>query len=174
MTGSGEEMRGARAELLAAAARAGEWTPRFPMTVDDALAAACTGKLSFAELEQANLAASLSFALGDRAGDHQALDRLAQGRIVEARREIDDAAIGHRAIFGDAVDGVGGKAGRGHDATQSATSTCATNAGSRTVWPEKGEPSSNHERGAGAPHSVCRRGSRSDQRNGSWSWSIVK
>ncbi|MEJ6554998.1 CoA pyrophosphatase [Microbacterium esteraromaticum] len=36
MTGSGEEMRGARAELLAAAARAGEWTPRFPMTVDDA------------------------------------------------------------------------------------------------------------------------------------------
>ncbi|MFS2280751.1 CoA pyrophosphatase [Microbacterium sp. OR21] len=36
MTGSGEEMRGARAELLAAAARAGEWTPRFPRTVDDA------------------------------------------------------------------------------------------------------------------------------------------
>lgn len=36
MTGSAEEMRGARAELLAAAARAGEWTPRFPLSVDDA------------------------------------------------------------------------------------------------------------------------------------------
>lgn len=35
MTGSAEEMRGARAELLAAAERAGEWTPRFPMSVDD-------------------------------------------------------------------------------------------------------------------------------------------
>lgn len=35
MTDSADEMRGARAELLAAAARAGEWTPRFPMSVDD-------------------------------------------------------------------------------------------------------------------------------------------
>ncbi|PKI91224.1 coenzyme A pyrophosphatase [Actinomycetales bacterium SN12] len=36
MTGSAEEMRGARAELLAAAERASEWTPRFPMSGDDA------------------------------------------------------------------------------------------------------------------------------------------
>lgn len=36
MTGSADDMRGARAELLAAAARADEWTPRFPMSVDDA------------------------------------------------------------------------------------------------------------------------------------------
>ena len=35
MTGSADEMRGARAELLAAAARADEWTPRLPMPVDD-------------------------------------------------------------------------------------------------------------------------------------------
>ena len=35
MTGSAEQMRGARAELLAAAERAGEWTPRFPMSVDE-------------------------------------------------------------------------------------------------------------------------------------------
>ena len=32
-----------------------------------------------------------------------------------------------------------------------------------------GDPCSNHERGAGAPHSVCRRGSFSDQRIGAWS-----
>ena len=30
-----ETLRGARAELLTAAARAGEWTPRFPMTVSE-------------------------------------------------------------------------------------------------------------------------------------------
>ena len=41
--------------------------------------------------------------------------------------------------------------------------------GSRTAWPVNGEPCSNQERGAGAPHSVCRRGSFSDQRSGSWS-----
>ena len=40
--------------------------------------------------------------------------------------------------------------------------------------PANGEPCSNQERGAGAPHSVCRRGSFSDQRSGSWSWSTVK
>lgn len=36
MTGSADEMRGARAQLLAAAARAAEWTPRLPMSVGDA------------------------------------------------------------------------------------------------------------------------------------------
>ena len=38
----------------------------------------------------------------------------------------------------------------------------------------EGRAFSNHERGAGAPHSVCRRGSFRDQRSGSWSWSMVK
>ena len=50
---------------------------------------------------------------------------------------------------------------------QSAMVTSATNSGSRTAWPVNGDPCSNQERGAGAPHSVCRRGSFSDQRNGS-------
>lgn len=62
-------------------AHRGEFPVLDDALIDDALAAACTGKLSFAELEQANLAASLSFALGDRAGDHQALDRLAPTRV---------------------------------------------------------------------------------------------
>jgi len=37
---------------------------------------------------------------------------------------------------------------------QSATSTSATKRGSRTACPAKVEPSSNQERGAGAPHKV--------------------
>jgi hypothetical protein len=39
-------------------------------------------------------------------------DRFAQRRIVlsEARGEIDDAAIGHGAVFGRAVDGIGREA----------------------------------------------------------------
>ena len=38
-------------------------------------------------------------------------DDLAQRRIVlaEARREIDDPAVGHGAVSGRAVDGVGGE-----------------------------------------------------------------
>src|SRR6185312_603090 len=99
-------------------------------------------------------------------------DGLAQRRIIfpETRGEIDDAGIGHGAVFGGAVNGEGGETGRGHFLFhQSAIVTSATKAGSRTAWPVNGVPSSNQERGAGAPHSVCRRGSFSDQRSGSWS-----
>src|SRR5262245_18974689 len=51
--------------------------------------------------------------------------------------------------------------------------TSALNKASRTGWLAKTEPSSNQERGAGCPHRVCRRGSRTDQRSGSWSGSMV-
>jgi ATP-dependent helicase HrpB len=49
--------------------------------IDEVLAAACIGKRSFAELEQANLCATLAAELGARAGDARALDRLAPARI---------------------------------------------------------------------------------------------
>jgi ATP-dependent helicase HrpB len=45
--------------------------------IDEALAAACVGKTSFAELAQANLPAIIQAELGLRAGDPTALDRLA-------------------------------------------------------------------------------------------------
>jgi hypothetical protein len=43
-------------------------------------------------------------------------DDLAQRRILlsEPRGEIDDAGIGHGAVFRCAVDGVGGEAGSSH------------------------------------------------------------
>jgi hypothetical protein len=56
---------------------------------------------------------------------------------------------------------------------QLATITSATKAGARAVCPAKLDPSSNQDFGAGAPQSVWRRGSRSDQRSGSWSGSMV-
>ena len=61
----------------------------------------------------------------------------------------------------------------GHDA-QSATTGFRSCTGGCTGVPGKTDPSSNHERGAGVPHSVCRRGSRSDQRIGSKSGSTVR
>jgi ATP-dependent helicase HrpB len=45
--------------------------------IDEALAHACVGKTSFAELQQANLPAIIQSELGMRAGDPTALDRLA-------------------------------------------------------------------------------------------------
>jgi ATP-dependent helicase HrpB len=49
--------------------------------IDEVLAMACIGKRSFAELEQANLCATLAAELGVRAGDARALDRLAPSRV---------------------------------------------------------------------------------------------
>jgi ATP-dependent helicase HrpB len=50
--------------------------------IDEVLARACVGRQSFAELEQAELLASLAAELGTRAGGHRALDRLAPASIV--------------------------------------------------------------------------------------------
>ena len=53
---------------------------------------------------------------------------------TEARGEIDDAGIGHGAVFLRAVDGERDEAGRGHLLSdQSAIVTSATKAGSRTA-----------------------------------------
>lgn len=75
----------ALAQLRLRAAFVHAHRPEFPLlddaTVDEALAAACVGKRSFAELEQANLGAVLAAELGMRAGDVRALDRLAPGKI---------------------------------------------------------------------------------------------
>jgi ATP-dependent helicase HrpB len=49
--------------------------------IEDVLAAACIGRRSFAELEQAHLCATLAAELGVRAGDARALDRLAPARV---------------------------------------------------------------------------------------------
>jgi ATP-dependent helicase HrpB len=59
--------------------------PEFPLLddamIDEVLAAACVGRRSFAELEQAHLCATLAAELGIRAGDARALDRLAPARV---------------------------------------------------------------------------------------------
>ncbi|MCA9682272.1 MAG: hypothetical protein KC457_08760 [Myxococcales bacterium] len=72
----------------------------FPL-VDDAridatLAGLCQGRSSFAELEQANLLATLEAELGAACGDHRALDRLAPktvtlagGRKLAVNYEVD-------------------------------------------------------------------------------------
>jgi ATP-dependent helicase HrpB len=64
--------------------------------LDEALAHACVGKTSFAELAQANLPALVQAELGMRAGDPSALDRLAPrtttlpgGRKLDIHYEVD-------------------------------------------------------------------------------------
>lgn len=64
--------------------------------IDRALAHACVGKTSFAELEQSNLPALIQAELGQRAGDPSALDRLAPrtttlpgGRKLDIHYEAD-------------------------------------------------------------------------------------
>jgi hypothetical protein len=63
-------------------------------------------------------------------------DGFAQRRILlgETRREVDDAGVGHGAVFLRTAGGECGEAGRGHLLSdQSAIVTSATKAGSRTA-----------------------------------------
>ncbi len=90
----------ALAQLRLRAAFVHAHRPELPALDDalirEALAAACVGKASFAELEQANLLAILQAELGSRGGDPRALDRLAPrtttlpgGRKLTIHYEVD-------------------------------------------------------------------------------------
>lgn len=95
----------------------------------------------------------------------------------------DDPFTLHRSLLFTAAYEILGSAADAEDTVQEtwlrlprpqfATITSAVNVGLRSTDSRNAEPSSNHERGAGAPQSVCRRGSRSDQRIGSWSGSMI-
>lgn len=68
---------------------------------------------------------------------------------------------------------VGSSRASGDGPPYGATTGVALSFGARGSVPANGLPSSNQERGAGAPHSVCRCGSRRPHRMGSWSGSTV-
>lgn len=71
-----------RARFIVEAGRGGALAlDRFPALVDAALEHACAGRRSFAELDQANLAALLEAELAAQIGDPRALDRLAPAQI---------------------------------------------------------------------------------------------
>ena len=111
----------------------------------------------------------LFFTLGERGTMQNAQDL--KNPLGKIHRINDDGSVPKDNPFVKRADALAsiwsfGHRNRSPAPRQLATRTLALNKASR-CWVANAVPSSNHERGAGWPHSVCRRGSRTDQRSGS-------